>query len=178
MKKSYTVFWVLGLLAVLGAGGCVPAIPFTTGEALREEGVAAITPGTTTKRQLFERLGAPSAILGSDEVAVMASPVTWTSIYENRTFYTFKSDTFFGLFPKGLDEYRRIYYYEHVKSGKIGFILVLGLYESGYTDTDRLWILMNEKTGIVEDYAFKKHDRRLVYGGKRGVSLLTIFPRK
>ena len=30
--------------------------------------------------------------------------------------------------------------------------------KSGKTMTDSLWVLMNERTGIVEDYVFRKQD--------------------
>ena len=36
-----------------------------------------------------------------------------------------------------------------------GWFLLLVFYEVGRTDIDELWILINEQTGVVEDYFVK-----------------------
>jgi hypothetical protein len=67
------------------------------------------------------------------------------------------------LFTKNLDDCHRIYYYHHVRSSKAGYVLVFAIY-GGDPATDRLWVLVNEKTGIVEEFAFKKFEKPMVFG--------------
>ncbi len=140
-----------------------------TGKPISEDNVAATTPGTTTKNELFERLGAPTAIVAGDEVTVVATPPTWAAPYRRGSTYSFAADTFYELFPAAREsgEYRRIYYYHHVASRKMNYFMILAVYESGETKADRLWVLVNEKTGIVEDYAFKKSGATTVFGVPR-----------
>lgn len=137
-----------------------------TGKPIGEDNVLAMTPGTTTKSELFERLGAPTAIVVRDEVAAVATPRTWAAPYRSESTYSFDANTFYELFPAGREsgEYRRIYYYHHVASRKMMFFMLLALYERGDTKWDRLWVLVNEKTGIVEDYAFRKSGATTVFG--------------
>jgi hypothetical protein len=170
MRRTGAV--IIIALAILPLCGCVPVIPFRTGKQIREEQVKAITPGSTTKSELFERFGAPTAVVVRDEVTAITSPSAWSAPLQNRFDYSFDANTFFELFPttRESNEYHRVYYYHYVVSSKVGYILILGLYESGKTKTDRLWVLVNEKMGTVEDYAFKKHGEKVLFGMSRGVS--------
>ncbi len=159
-------------LALLCTMGCVvPTIPLKTGEPIRGDRLATLTPGTTTKQELLEQFGPPTAIVAQHEIAAIPAPLTWnagppTSFRMIARDYRFQSDTFFELFAsgRGIGEYHRIYYYDYVVSSKTGYIFLVAFYESGTTEMDRLWVLVNEKSGIVEDYVFKKHSQKASFG--------------
>lgn len=162
---------VAAVAAALFAAGCLPAVSLRTGQPIADNQVATIAPGTTTKTELFERFGAPAAIAARGEVLTVAAPRTWASAapYRGEPHRSIDAATFFELFPNAgqPDEYRRVYYYRHVVSRKMNFFMILALYESGSTNADRLWVLVNEKTGIVEDYAFRKSGANVVFGTPR-----------
>lgn len=160
---------LVAAIVALSLGGCLPAISLKTGRPIGEDQVTAVTPGTTTKSELFERFGAPTAIAAPDEIAVIATPSTWAAPYRRDSSYSLDANTFHELFPAAREsgEYRRIYYYRHVVSRKMIYFMLLALYESGETKSDRLWVLVNEKTGIVEDYAFKKSGAIAIFGVPR-----------
>jgi hypothetical protein len=165
MKKSIS----LSLLVVsLLVPGCAPAIPFKTGSPIREDQVKMIMVGKTTKNDLFEWFGAPMAAAARNEIAVISSPTIWTHAPGMMTggSYSIESNAFFELFAQehDLNEYHRIYYFDYTASYRSAYIFVLAFYESGYTKSDRLWVLMNEKTGLVEDFAFKKYGEKVVFG--------------
>ncbi len=170
MKRSLVI--AIAGLALLSATGCVvPAFPFKTGEPIREEQVATISPGMTTKQDLLERLGPPTAIVAQHEIVAIPASFAWnagpaTSFKMIAREYRFQADTFFELFASGggPDEYHRIYYYDYVVSTRTSHMFVVAFYDSGTIETDRLWVLVNEKTGIVEDYVFKKYNRKALYG--------------
>jgi hypothetical protein len=124
------------------------------------------------KQDILEQFGPPTAIVALHEIAAIPTPVIWnagpsTSFKMTTKEYRFQADTFFELFAssgRGPGEYRRIYYYDCVVSSKTGYVFIVAFYESGMTETDRLWVLVNEKTGIVEDYVFKKHNQKALFG--------------
>ncbi len=161
---------VFAALVLLYASGCAPIVPLTTGEPLRKDKLETIIPGKTTKQDLFERFGPPTAIARRHEIIAIPASTNHkagsaTSFKGIPIEYRLQSDTFFELFAgRELGEYHRIYYYEYVKSSLTGYIFVIAYYESGETETDRLWLLVNEKTGIVEDFVFKKHNEKAFFG--------------
>jgi len=160
---------VVAAAVVLCIGGCLPAITFRTGKPIVEDNVLAMTPGTTTKSELFERLGAPTAVVVRDEVTAIATPPTWAASHRNESTYSFDANTFYELFPAAREsgEYRRIYYYHHVTSRKMNYVMLLAVYESGSTTADRLWVLVDEKTGCLADYAFQKPGAPVAFGVPR-----------
>ncbi len=173
MRPKGAMWWtgrgIVAAAVVVCIGGCLPALTFRTGKPFVEDTVSAMTPGTTTKTELFERLGAPTAVVARDEVTAIATPPNWAAPFWNESTYNFDANTFFELFPTGREsgEYRRIYYYQHVESHKMNYFMILAIYESGATKSDRLWVLVNEKTGVVEDYAFRKSGAITVFGVPR-----------
>jgi hypothetical protein len=160
---------VVAAVAALSAGGCLPALSFRTGQPIGDNQVAAIAPGTTTKYDLLERFGAPAAIVARGEVTVIDAPLTWAAPYRTEVSGSFGGDTVYELFPPAGErgDYRRIYCYRHVVSRKMIYFMLLALYERGDTASDLLWVLVNEKTGIVEDYAFRKSGATTVFGAPR-----------
>lgn len=155
--------------AALLLGACLPAATLRTGQPIGDNQVGAIRPGTTAKGDLLESFGAPAAVLGRGEVAVVDAPPTWAAPDRSGYSGSFNADTFYELFPKapGSDEYRRIYYFHHVVSRKTIFFMLLAVYGRGDTTSDRLWVLVDEKAGIVEDFAFRKSGAVTVFGTPR-----------
>ncbi len=141
-------------------GACLPGISRTTGRPIGDDGVDSIAPGTTTKSALFERFGPPAAIVARHEVAVVSTALVRSDPFRGgQPSYSFDADTFFELFPSAMKsgEYRRIYYYRRVESDGGIFYMLLAIYQTGKTKADGLWVLVNEKTGIVDDYAFRRY---------------------
>lgn len=160
---------IVSAAAALCLGGCLPSFALRTGEPIGDNQVKTIVPGATSKSELLERFGAPAAIVARGEVVVTDAPSTWAAPSRAQTSCAFEADTFFELFPKvpGLDEYRRIYYFRHVVSRKMIVFMLLALHEGGGTTSNRLWVLVNEKSGIVEDFAFRKSGATTVFGKPR-----------
>jgi len=142
--------------------------PYKTGEPIREDKVAMLEPGKTTKEELFERFGAPTSIAARGEITVIPSvrvqPLAMVTGGPNGgwigDYYKIETNTFFELFSVNheLSEYHRVYYYRSVVSKGMLFMGIFVNYQSGKTLTDSLWALVNEKTGIVEDYVFRKQN--------------------
>ncbi len=149
--------FILVLLMMLLAG-CA-----TTGKPIRTEQVQSIIPGKSTKGDLLDMFGVPLAIASRDETLTLSSPAITGKPFSRQLSYRLRADTFFALFPPA-DEYYRIYYFYHVVSYTYPVWYVLYFGENGKTKTDRLWVLVNEKTGIVEDYAFKRYGEDTIFG--------------
>ena len=102
-------------------------------------------------------------IASRGEILTLSSTAIMGKPFSNRFSYRLRADTFFALFPPA-DEYRRVYYYYHAVSYKYPVWYVLYFGENGKAKIDRLWVLVNEQTGIVEDYAFKRYGEDTVFG--------------
>jgi hypothetical protein len=100
------------------------------------------------------------AIAVQGEVTAVPSPaVTGGGSVRTREYHEIQADPFFELFSTrhALTEYHRVYYYYDAWNTTTSFVLVLAIYETGKTTIDQLWVLVNEKTGLVEDYVLRKH---------------------
>ena len=162
------------ILAALYTSGCAP----TRLDIIPMEQVQQIETDKTTKKEIFDKLGPPKAIAAKDEVSTFPAeriaghgrltPPHYDSsipIHEWKTrlpYYRIDSHTLFELFSKDrqLTEYHQIYYYSDGIPRK-------GVYEP----ESRLWILINEKTGTVEDYILRKH-----YNAVVGKDFLPVTP--
>lgn len=125
---------VLAAFVALSLFGCT-----TTGSPIRTERVKSIIPGKTTSSDLSGLFGTPTVLEAQS------------------------TDTSFALFPEKND-YDMIYFYRYAFSYRYPIFLVVYMGEFGKTKTDRLWVLVNEKTGTVEDYAFKQYERDTIFG--------------
>lgn len=149
--------FLTALLTALVAG-CV-----TTGAPIRAERVNSIIPGESTKSDLFDMFGAPAAVASRDETLTLSSTAIMGNPFSYSFVYRLSADTLFALFLP-VDEYRRVYYFCYAVSYTYPVWYILYFGENGKTRTDRLWALVNEKTGIVEDYAFKRYGENTVFG--------------
>ncbi|MDH5458695.1 MAG: hypothetical protein OEY26_08280, partial [Nitrospinota bacterium] len=68
------------------------------------------------------------------------------------------SDTFFDLFTSDAEftKYHRMYYFYFSESRNLTYYLLVAKYDEIDTRFDKLWLLVDERTGIVEDYFFKQ----------------------
>ncbi len=155
MKGPSAFFAVFLMMFFLGCA--------TTGAPIRAERVKSIIPGKSTKNELLDMFGAPMVIASRDETLTLSSTAIMGKPFSNRFSYRLRADTFFALFPP-VDEYHQVFYYYHAISYKYPVWFVLYFGENGKTKTDRLWVLVNEKTGLVEDYAFKQYGEDTVFG--------------
>ena len=155
---------IAALAVFLALGGCGSSR--VTGRPIRSEDVRAIAPGISTRDSVLERFGLPAAILGAHEIATVLTPESPAGTLRADRSYGFDSDTFFELFPPagGNGNARRIYYHHHVESGSTVWFLLLATWSTGWTATDRLWTLVDERTGIVEDYAYQASGEKVVFG--------------
>lgn len=127
-----------------GACGTVLFLCLLTGCAARMgadltvEKIHAVAPGRTTKTELFDLLRASPNAVDPDDPA-----------------YT--------LFPRA-GENDRVHYFESRISSSYPVPLFIYWGAHYETRTDRLWVLINENTGVVEDYAFKQYEQPVVFG--------------
>jgi hypothetical protein len=105
------------------------------------EKAQTITPGKTTKAELLQLFGPYPNRLGPEDPA-----------------YT--------LFPQS-SENDRVYLFDSEKSHTRPLPLIIYIGVSTEIRTDRLWALVNESTGVVEDYAFKQYGKAVIYGRPR-----------
>lgn len=157
---SLAVLFLTGCLS-----GCVPAIPWYGGTKIEKKDIITIIPGKTSKYEAIEKLGAPIAIAKMGERLPIPMESYWVPGLNLHTpgQYEINSDTFFELFSTEheFNEYHRVYYYYRSKSSGGTVILLLIFYESYRLSIDKLWLLVNEKTGVVEDIRFKKRGKPL-----------------
>lgn len=149
------------LAAIVASGiilgqGCAPLLSIITGPPLSEEDIKKIDPGKTPKAEILERFGVPMAVGAKGERLTIPRESAWKSSGGIRLggYYQTESDTFFELFSSRhniRDHHRVYYYYQAVSSG-----VASPVYKTVRIRVDKLWVLVNEETGVVEDYVFKK----------------------
>ena len=148
------IFLITSLTVILVAG-CVPTLPVVSGPPLPQEAVEKIEPGKTKKAQIFEWFGPPMAIGAKGDRLTI--PTAWVG-GELRPggYYQTEADSFFELFSSKhtISDHHRVYYYYRAVSNKRPFFALLVIYETSSVGIDKLWILVNEETGTVEDYVF------------------------
>lgn len=153
---------VLALPAAL-MGCCIFPVPsHHTGNRISDQQIKTIQPGKTTKQEIIALFGAPMGIAVQGEATTVLAPTEYRygpSGIQHRGSREVQADTLFELFSvrHSYTDYDRIYYYYDASSSKIVYWFLFYVYESGNTKVDQLWVLMNEKTGIVEDYVYRQH---------------------
>ena len=134
---------VLLLVACTALTGCVFfSGTDTTRETFSKAAVKKIEPGKTTKDDILKWFGPPVAIARKGEEDKIIS-------VEN-----VRADTFLELFSakRTLTEHDIVYYYRSVKSSKSGVLVVFAAGENTRSSTAKLWVLIDDRNGIVEDF--------------------------
>ena len=144
---------ILGLLP-----GCLTLFKYS-GTEIKAARVAQIHPGKTLKKEALEWFGPPMSISARDEMVTIPK----ASIPDNeyrvpRRPTIVNSDTFFDLFTSDAEftKYHRMYYFYFSESRNLTYYLLVVKYDEIDTRFDKLWLLVDERTGIVEDYFFKQ----------------------
>jgi len=161
MIKTHSIIIIFSLSLLLS--GCYFALWGGSGTPIETEQLDKIQPGKTTKNEVFEWIGAPIAVLAKNEFNSVPMPLTYgkqddRSALQSSLQSSIQSNTFFELFSSQhqFHEYHRVYYFHY--AFRIDHY-AMGLIVSAQTSKvkfDKLWLLVNEKTGIVEDYKFRK----------------------
>jgi hypothetical protein len=133
-----------------------------TGTTSLSERAQKIQPGRTTVREVLKWLGPPAAIAQKGKTVVFPAPsIGRTDSLE------MQSDGFFELFSsdRSLREHEVVYYFDASRESSFGVIGILIIVNfGGQTDrakVERLWLLVDESTGIVEDYLYRSGGRNI-----------------
>lgn len=158
MKKLIAT-GVIFLIVFVTLTGCTSTR--TTGLKIDQTILNKIYVGKTTKRELMDLLGPPRAIAVQERPVYLVQPIQ--HIGPNAILINYnlqlQSEPFFELFRDRhkLNDVHRVYYFLYAISKSE----TKGLTEYITLKTDRLWVLVNEETEIVEDVYFKPHSDQL-----------------
>ena len=157
-------YLLLNLWLILYVTGC-PVSTSQLGEQILEEKLALLSPKETTKAELFNNFGPPMAIAELNEILTLPAPPATYGMDMPRNVYGFyyqaQSKPYFELFSDKhvLTQFHRIYYFQNYQYRKSFFMWFFGVHEMGRTLNHNLWVLVNEKDNLVEDYFFKSKGR-------------------
>jgi len=155
--KLWKLGLLLGLTLFLMTGG-ITLFKYS-GTEIRAARVAKIKPGETLKRDALKWFGAPITISAPGEIVEIPQASTPDKEYRiPRRATIVESDTFFDLFSREVEitEYHRVYYFYFSESKELMYFLMVATYDQIDTKFDKLWLLVNERTGVVEEYFFKQ----------------------
>ncbi|MCK5335952.1 MAG: hypothetical protein KAQ67_07310 [Gammaproteobacteria bacterium] len=163
-RHLYVSCIVLMTAVALSVTACVPAPSVITGESLGNEKVALIESGKTTREEMLSIFGIPVAIAVYGETVLIKQPAHWvpgTAIVPG-DIQKLESDSFFELFSQKhkLGPEHRVYHYYYSISTSMATIIVLYIKENSRVEIDKLWVLVNERTGLVQDYFYKPFKRK------------------
>jgi hypothetical protein len=167
-KISIEYSAVVLILACL-SGCCLIGGQYLADEPIGKKRVEKISPGQTSIREVLTWLGPPSAIARSGKTVIFPPP----SIGKSGSL-EMNSDAFFELFSPGraLREEEVVYYYDASRKSSLGGLAIMILINfGGQTDrvkVERLWLLVDERTGTIEDYVYRPADRDV---GRTGPSM-------
>ncbi len=152
--KRLVLLLVLALSA--GPAGCGMLMErHRADEPLELKQTAAIRTGLTTKKDVLAWFGPPLAVARKGATIVIPPPRSTRDGWQEVS-----SDTFFELFPPraaALDD-PVIYYYDSYRERGMGFQIFFNAL-GGITirsQVNRLWVLIDNKTGVVADYVFRE----------------------
>ncbi len=157
-----------GVLILLGLSGCFYGGRYLVDEPIGEERIERIRPGQTSIREVMTWLGPPLAIARTGKTVIFPPPSMSKSGYREM-----QSDVFFELFSDHrLREEEVVYYYDASRQSSLGvFVIMIFINIGGSTErvkAERLWLLVDERTGTIEDYVYRVADRNV---GGTGSSL-------
>ena len=153
MIKTHSLIIIFSLSLLLF--GCYIPLWGSSGTPIETEQLNKIQPGKTTKNEVFEWIGPPIAVLASNEFYPVRMPPKGA---RSSIQSSIQPDTFFELFSSQhqFHEYHRVYYFHYAFSRGNIYAGVFVTVQTSKVKFDKLWLLVNEKTGIVEDYKFRK----------------------
>lgn len=119
-----------------------------TGELIKK-----IEPGKTVKGDVLEWFGPPNVLARQGKMVKVPSTDP-----KNPGLQEMDSELLFELFSvkHQIADHHIVYYYVDVEASMGGAYLLIAIAASTTVKQDRLWILINQNTGIVEDYVFRR----------------------
>ncbi len=133
--------------------GCmVSGVEYIIDEPLNEAQIKEIQRAETTKQEILKWFGPPVAIARQGTTMKIPPPGPTKKGYEEVL-----SETFFELFSAKheiIEGHIIYYYYYREIKGSFAAIGLLGTSKKRLV-VSKLWILINDKTGIVEDYLLR-----------------------
>jgi len=153
LARCLVVILIFLSISVWTSGCFLVSGKYKMGETITEEMMKKIQPGKTVKQDILEWFGPPIAIarkgawvkiprLGTDRIG-------WDEI---------QSDSFFELFSSKhtLTQSHMIYYYHCGEDKATAGMFIFYAHGEGKLWISKLWVLIDETTGIVTDYLFRK----------------------
>ena len=125
------------------------------GGPFNEARIKGIQRAETTKQEILTWFGPPVAIARQGEIMTFPPPGPTKEGYKE-----VRSETFFELFSakhKIIEGHIIYYYYYSVIKGSFAAIGLVGNSKQRLV-VSKLWILINNTTGIVEDHLFRKEE--------------------
>lgn len=147
------IFATIAIIAFIVSGCMFGSGSFRTGEPFQEKQIKQIAPGTTTKQQLLDWFGPPAAVARKGAVLKLPGSDSGKMDYQD-----VRADTFFELFSSkhALTDHHIVYYYLFTEVKSTQAVVVFAGKVDNQLKTDRLWILIDDDTGSVVDYIFRR----------------------
>ena len=120
---------------------------------LQASEVEKISPGKTTRREVLDLFGPPAAIARRGQ-QIITVPVPGIKREPSQQV---QAETFFALFSAyAPNDSHVIYYYWRAEMREAHAMAVLAIGSLGKLSVDKLWVLIDERTGVVVDYVFRE----------------------
>lgn len=152
--RRHTPTAISGLIALLAlaamlTAGCVGVWGSRTGRAIKRSTVAKIEPGCTSREQVLERFGVPDAIVEPGRSVPFMRGGHGNIV--TQPFSLFSS-------AHSITRDHRVYFYVTTKLVAAWAGVPHLCAQTGTSKTDQLFVLINERTALVEDYVYKPHE--------------------
>ena len=148
------LFFLFSLWISMWISGCfLMTAEYKMGETIEDESAKNIQPGKTVKQDILQWFGPPIAIARKGEL------VKIPRLGANRTGWDeIQSDTFFELFSskQPLTQNHIVYYYHSAEETSTAGMLIVYAHGEGKLAVSNLWILIDDKTGVVADFLFRR----------------------
>lgn len=155
--KPKLIFAAIVMICVSLLSGCfVAPYTYTCGQSIKEDKLKKIEAGKTTKEEIIKWFGVPSTVVNKGEKAGVTATQYGAAGLIQSTGFSF--DELFSLFSSRhkSKESHVIYYYDYTKTEGATFNIIFFSPSNSKVLTDKLLVLIDENTCIVEDYIFSK----------------------